>query len=319
MLAKTSKLSFLLALLSIFLLQSCSQNPVRRRSTGYTKSKKSKYSKPKTNIFFSPIKKKVALLTFFNESPFGKEDLAITATEELRRELSRTSDYIVDTEASVSFGRSKEIYAGGGVKLAQLTRKAKLSGINLVVYGRITSARVRQKTDEIGIVRKTKSYAESMLEVVVFDVHANKQIFSEKFDGNISDSSFTFFMSERDAELSYRTNLLRYSIKIAARRFIPRLVKLGNKLDWTGRVAKILGSKIYINAGRKSGLSMGDILRVLTEGSEIYDPESGALLGVSKGNVKGTLEIISFFGQDGAVAVLHSGGSVTEGDYVQLY
>ncbi len=320
MFARSSKLSIVITLISVFLFQSCMQNPVRRRSTGYTKSKRYRGgAKKKKNIFFSPIKKKVALLTFFNESPFGKEDLAITATEELRRELSRTSDYIVDAEASVSFGKSKEIYSGGGVKLAQLTRKAKLSGINLVVYGRITSARVRQKTDEIGVVRKTKSYAESMLEVVVFDVHANKQIFSERFDGNISDSSFKFFMSERDAELSFRTNLLRYSIKIAARRFIPRLVKLGNKLDWTGRVAKILGSKIYINAGRKSGLSMGDILRVLTEGTEIYDPESGALLGVSKGNVKGTLEIISFFGQDGAVAILHSGGSVTEGDYVQLY
>ena len=64
---------------------------------------------------------------------------------------------------------------------------------------------------------------------------------------------------------------------------------------------------------------MGDILKVMTEGQEIYDPESGALLGVSKGQVKGTLEVIDYFGPDGSVAILHSGGSVTEGDFVQLY
>ncbi len=64
---------------------------------------------------------------------------------------------------------------------------------------------------------------------------------------------------------------------------------------------------------------MGDVLRIMTEGTEIFDPESGALLGVSKGEVKGTLEIIDYFGPDGAVAILNSGGSVTEGDFVQLY
>ena len=291
--------------------------PIRRRGTSY--APRGQYGHTQNSPEFYPIKKKVALLPFYNESPFGKEDLAITATEEFRRELGRMRDFVVDPEAQSLFGTSKEIYAGGGMKLVQLTRKAKLSGVNLVIYGRITHAKVRQKTDEIGMVRKTKSYAESVVEVRVFDVHANKEIFSEKMDGNINDSAHKFFLSERDATLDYRRNLLRYSVRVAVRRFLPRINKLGAKLDWVGRVAKIIGSKIYVNAGRKSGITVGDILKVMTEGTEIFDPESGALIGISKGEVKGTLEIIDFFGPDGAVAILHSGGSVTEGDFVQLY
>lgn len=300
----------------MFIIQSCAPQPIRRRGTGYTK--RYKRNNPK-QLNFSPIRKKVALLPFYNESPFGKQDIAITATEEFRRELSRTRDFIIDPEASTMFGTSKEIYAGGGIKLAQLSRKAKLSGTNLVIFGRITHAKVRQKADEIGFVRKTKSYAESVVEIRVFDVHANKEIFSEKMDGNINDSSFRFFLSQREANTDYRRSLLRYSVKVAVRRFIPKVAKLGEKLDWTGRVAKIIGSKIYINAGRKSGINVGDVLRIMTEGTEIYDPESGALLGVSKGEIKGTLEVIDYFGPDGAVAILNSGGSVTEGDFVQLY
>ena len=303
----------------LLLLAACTSKPIRRRGTGYTKRNTNYYGKKPTNDLFSPIKKKVALLMLFNESPFGKNDLAVVATEELRREVAKTSDFVIDPEASSMFGSSKEVYAGGGLKLAQLSRKAKLAGVNLVLFGRITHARVRQKSDEIGFVRKTKSYAESVVELRVFDVLANKEIFIEKMDGNINDSSFRFFMSQRDAHVDYRRGLLRYSIKVAIRRFIPKLAKLGEKLDWTGRVAKIIGSKIYVNAGRKSGLNLGDILKVMTEGQEIYDPESGALLGVSKGEVKGTLEIVDYFGPDGAVAVLNSGGSVTEGDFVQLY
>jgi hypothetical protein len=303
----------------IFLFTACAGQPTRRRGNGYNKrSAPSLYQNKKSNLF-SPIKKKIALLKLFNESPFGKEDIAITATEELRREISRTRDFVVDPEAAALFGSSKEIYSGGGLKLAQLSRKAKLSGVNLVVFGRITHARVRQKADEIGFVRKTKSYAESVIEIRVFDVVANKEIFTDKMDGNINDSSFRFFMSERDAHIDYRRGLLRYSVKVAVRKFVPKLAKLGQKLDWTGRVARIIGSKIYVNAGRRSGLNVGDILKIMTEGQEIYDPESGALLGVSKGQVKGTLEVIDYFGPDGTVTILHSGGSVTEGDFVQLY
>jgi hypothetical protein len=241
------------------------------------------------------------------------------ATEEFRTELSKTRDYIIDRSGLSLFGTSKEIYSGGGIKLSQLSRKARLSGINLVIYGRIPKAKVRQRSDEVGLVRKTKSFAEATLELRIFDVHTNKEIFNEKELGNVNDDTFRFYMDDKEANLSYRQEILRYAVRVAARRFIPKVVKVGEKLDWTGRVAKILGNKIYLNAGRDAGLNIGDILKVVTEGSEIYDPETGAMIGMSKGVVKGTLEVVDFFGPDGSVAILHSGGSVTEGDFVQLY
>jgi hypothetical protein len=279
----------------------------------------SQASKVKSVSEFSPIKKKVALLSFYNESPMGGDDLAVTATEEFRRELARSREFLIDPEAESIFGNSKEIYAGGGIKLAQLARKAKMSGVNIVIFGRIKEARIRQKSDEIGFVRKIKSMAETIVEVKVYDVLTNKELFSDTMDGNISDDNLRFYQAESEENLSYRQELLRYSVKVASRKFVPRVVKLGSRLDWMGRVAKIIGTRIYINAGRSSGLNIGDILKVITEGQEIYDPESGAMIGMSQGEVKGTLEVVDYFGQDGAVCTLHSGGSVTEGDFVQLY
>ena len=108
-------------------------------------------------------------------------------------------------------------------------------------------------------------------------------------------------------------------MKVAVRKSVPKITKIGSRLDWMGRVAKIIGTRIYLNAGRSSGLNLGDIMKVITEGQEVYDPESGAMIGMSQGEVKGTLEVIDYFGPDGAICILHSGGSVTEGDFVQLY
>ena len=302
-----------------FILVACT-GPIHRRTPLDPGSRLSQPTGGRNNIKdFNPIRKKIALLSFFNEAPFGGDDLAVQATEEFRREISRSRDYLVDPSAAQIFGTSKEIYSGGGVKLAQLTRKAKMAGVNLVVFGRITDARIRQASDEIGFVRKTKALAETKVEIKVFDVVSSKELMSDTVDGSVHDDNFRFYVTEEEENLAYRQDLLRYSTRVAVRKFLPRLIQIGGKLDWTGRVAKIIGTKIYVNAGRDSGINIGDILKVITEGQDIYDPETGALIGVSKGDVKGTLEVSDYFGPDGAIAILHSGGSVTEGDFVQLY
>lgn len=268
---------------------------------------------------FNGVKKKAALLTFFNESPYGGQDLGVTATEELRKELSRTGEFVIDPMAKKLFGGSKEIYAGGGVQLVQLARKAKVAGLNFVIFGRVADARVREKNDEIGIVRETKSYAEGKVELRIFDVNSNKEIYSDTIRGYADDSNYRFFQQAKEERLTYRREILRYAVRVAVRKAIPRILEVSSKLDWVGRVARIIGNKIYINAGRNSGIQIGDVLKVITEGQEIYDPETGAMIGVSKGEVKGTIEVIDYFGPDGSTAILHSGGSVQEGDFVQLY
>ncbi len=298
-------------LLVLLFVQACA--PITRRRPINQANRLNRVSE------FSPIKKKIALLTFYNESPMGGEDLAIVATEEFRREVSKSREFLIDPDAESIFGSSKEIYAGGGVKLVQLARKAKMSGVNIVIFGRVKEARVRQKSDEIGFVRKVKSLAETIVEIKAYDVLANKELFTETVDGNISDDNLKFYQGETEDNLAYRQDLLRYSVKVAVRKMVPKVIKIGSRLDWMGRVAKIIGTRIYLNAGRSSGLNIGDIMKVITEGQEVYDPESGAMIGMSQGEVKGTLEVVDYFGADGAVCILHSGGSVTEGDFVQLY
>jgi ACT domain-containing protein len=302
--------SLILAL--VLAITSCAPNVVKRDDRG-----KSTRLTPRQS--FTGIKKKVALLPFFNESPYGGKDLAITATEELRKELNLTKQFIISPSSSKLFGSSKEVYSGGGVKLVQMSRKAKIEGVNFVIFGRVIEARIREKSDEIGIVRQTKAYTESKVEIRIFDVNSNKEIFTETLKGYADDSSFRFFAVDRESKLTYRRDLLRYVVKVAVRRAIPKMMALAQKLEWVGRVAKIIGTKIYINAGRGSGINIGDILKVITEGVEIFDPETGALIGVSKGDVKGTIEIIDYVGPDASIAILHSGGSVHEGDFVQLY
>ena len=268
---------------------------------------------------FIGVKKKIALLTFANEAPYGGQDLGVIATEELRRELLKTGEFIVDPMASKIFGSSKRIFASGGIKLVQFTQKAKANGINLVIFGRIKEARIRQKTDEIGLIRETKSYTESKIEVRVFNINVGKESYVDTITGYADNRTYRFFMDDKESVLNERQELLRYGVKVAVKKAVPSIVKVSAQVDWTGRVAKIVGNKIYINAGRKSGIQINDILKVLTQGEDIFDPDTGAFIGASKGEIKGTVEVIDYFGPNGSIAILHSGGLVVEGDFVQLY
>ena len=124
-----SKITSAFLCLFLFLSACSSKGPVKRNRRGRPTSR--------YDSRFVVVKKKVALLPFFNESPYGGEDLGITATEEMRKELMRTGEFVIEPSSYKLFGRSKEIYAGGGTKLVQLSRKAKLEGINFVLFGRI--------------------------------------------------------------------------------------------------------------------------------------------------------------------------------------
>jgi hypothetical protein len=71
--------------------------------------------------------------------------------------------------------------------------------------------------------------------------------------------------------------------------------------------------------GKVSGLQVGDILKVSEDGEDVYDPQTGNYIGGVPGRLKGTLEVISYFGQDGSIAVIHSGSGFKENDKIELY
>ena len=116
-----------------------------------------------------------------------------------------------------------------------------------------------------------------------------------------------------------REELAKEALYQAAQKLIPDAVLALEKMEWQGRIAKVAGNKVYINAGKASGILAGDILKVLSTGEDIIDPVTKSFLGHSEGFLKGTLEVSDFIGTDSAMATVHTGGNFQEGDVVRLY
>jgi hypothetical protein len=89
-------------------------------------------------------------------------------------------------------------------------------------------------------------------------------------------------------------------------------------LDWHTRVASTEQGKIFINAGRLSGLEKGDTLEVYSPGEQIIDAATKVPLGKVKGEYRGEVEVAELFGVDAAWARARKGDGFSPTDLVYL-
>lgn len=263
-------------------------------------------------------RKRVLVLNFWNDTPVTQTDFGMMAADVLRKSLATGQKVVLPTDVKSEFN-TEDFVQGQHVRVAQLVREGRKLGIAVLVIGRVVKITFRQRGDDVGLFRQKQSLASVEVEVKVFDVQGGRELIATSQSGEASANALAVIDGSDLESITYRTDLTKVALHEAMAKVAPEVLKSVEKLAWQGRIAKLIGPKIYINAGRMSGLLSGDILRVLNPGEEIYDPITGALLGKSSGTLKGTLEVVDFIGTDAAVAETHTGGNFREGDLVQLY
>ena len=263
-------------------------------------------------------KKKVAVFSFWNDTPVFFRGIESFTGNELKRLLFATQRVIISRDAQSQI-ETKDLVSGGNIKVAQLIREARRMGVSVAVVGRIGRIVFRQQGEEVGLFRRSESRAAVDVEVKVFDVNGGREISAFGRSGESNSSALSAFEEADLSSPQYRQELTQLALRDALNRVAPQILRVVEKMAWRGAVAKIIGNKIYLSSGRKSGLVAGDILKVLTPGKDVYEPSSGAYLGRTKGELKGTLEVIDFLGEDSAVSVIHTGGNFQQGDTVRLY
>lgn len=311
-------------ILAVFGLLSCQRSPAYRQDQGFYKPDEESYysNKKKTPVkrveSLGQPRKRVVVFNFWNDTPVRDAEVGEFTADELRRGLHLTQRMILPTDVHTDLATS-DFIQGEKVKVAQLIREGRRMGVAVLVIGRIAKIAFRQRGDDVGLLRQKQSFAAVNVEIKVFDVAAGREIAAVARSGESSSNALVAFEHGEMESSKFRAELTRLAMREATAHLVPDVIKAIEKMTWQGHVAKVSGNKIYVNAGRASGLVSGDILRVMAQGDDVYDPSTGAFLGRAQGQMKGTLEVVDFLGTDGAITELHTGGNVQEGDVVQLY
>lgn len=265
------------------------------------------------------LRSRILVLPFLSDnetSPGTLDELRSAFT----KELFRTKQFVVVSPSDLNQDPKKLMTDKNEYDLQQIARIAAGQGITAVIEGKVISVEAKRLGDSVGVFRESKARVNAEVRVRIFGGRSGREMFHEQKMASVEATSTKMaFGDQPQGSVREDNELIRQGLRKGFFSIMPNFTRAMEKLSWEGRVAMINGERVYINAGRLSGLQMGDILKVTEEGDEVYDPETGRFIGLAPGRMKGTVEVIGYFGKDGAIAIIHSGSGFRENDRLELY
>jgi len=133
---------------------------------------------------------------------------------------------------------------------------------------------------------------------------------------NAFEESNPIFATEEKGEFSRDKTKLK-AIQLAIEGLTGNIITEINHMGWYSRIAKIDGDRVYLNAGRLTGLKVGDLM-------DVYGPGGGKIeqiveipKGPFEGQRKGQIRVSQLFGTDAAMARITNGGNFALSDVVR--
>lgn len=268
-------------------------------------------------VFTHGPKKRVAVVDFVNKSDFGAERLGKGAADILTTELVKSDRFIVvEREKMERLLEEQGLALSGVVDEATAAQTGRILGLNAIITGAISQFGTKIEGQNLGIFQRKRQTAECVVDVRVIDVTTGQILLAESGRGEVQVASGQFL--GLGTQKGFDETLPGKALRAAITELMSGIVGQIEQVEWMGRIAAIRDGKIYINAGDKTGLEVGDRLSVRDRGEEITDPATGIVIGTTVGKQKGILEVTEYFGADGSIAKVISGSGFSSGDVVQL-
>ncbi len=266
------------------------------------------------------LKKRILVLPFVNLSAYKSDVFADEARAYFLSELSKADETVNMDARQVGIDDISVYKQGSNYKIEELSKRLRNSGIHAIVIGTVKDLRTGKRGDSVGLFRKVQAEVKAVVELQVIAARSGQVMTTESGSADMAETQTRVAeKSFKDADLRDSPETVKYVVQLAFEKTIPGLLSSLQKFSWEGRVALVKGERVYLNAGRLSGLQLGDILRIVEMQEEVFDPETSRFLGNIKGRMKGTVEVVSYFGEDGAVTQIHSGSGFKENDLVEFY
>jgi hypothetical protein len=264
---------------------------------------------PSLPFFQLGFKKKVAILDFENKTTYKDEQIGEMVAKKLSDKLE-SSQRIVTVDSTVV----SEMLRREGVKFETLTdppamKQARQTlGIQAFVFGTVhdlslLSSKVSETSEEEATSATLK------LEIRLIDASTGNLL--KTFIGRSP-----IFGTRETGENSKSKAVLK-AIELSLDDIFDGFLRQLDLLEWTTTVAKVEGDSLYLNAGKSSGLRIGDTLEVFEPGKEIIHPVTHFSLGWTTGQLKGVTRVTDLFGVDAAIGKVVQGHGFSPDDVVK--
>jgi len=266
-------------------------------------------SSPSLPIFQVGFRKKVAILDFENNTTYKEEKIGEAVAKKLSDKLEATQRVVALDKTVVSEMLNRE-----GLRFERLSDSAAMKrahrylGIQAFALGTVTdvsllSSKASETADE------EVAFATSKVEIRLIDASTGNLL--KTFIGRSP-----IFGTKESGEHSRGKAVLK-AIDFGLDDILDSFLRQLDLLDWTTTIARIDGENIYLNAGKLSGIRLGDTLEVFEPGKEIFHPTTNISLRWTTGRLKGAVRVTDLFGVDAAIAKSVQGSGFSSDDVVR--
>jgi curli biogenesis system outer membrane secretion channel CsgG len=271
---------------------------------------------PARQVTHKGPKLRVGVVDFVNKSSYGAGRLGTSASDILTTELFKTGAFIVVERAQLRRVLGEQSLGQTGVVNPETAAQAgKVLGLNALVTGSISQFGVSTGGADYGIYKQKVQTAKCAVDVRVVDATTGQLLFADSGKGEFERKAQEILGMGTRA--GYDETLGQEALRSAITKFMDNLVQKLQSVEWSGAVAMVSGTDVYINAGRDVGLNPGDVLMVQTLGKEIIDPQTKVVLGRTRGAVKAEL-MVTEIEERFTIAKVRSGTGIQVGDMVRI-
>jgi hypothetical protein len=245
------------------------------------------------------LKKKVLIAYFDDRSAEGEEVFGDWVAEKLMKEVNRRTLQILFTD----YQMVKEFFEKNGTDLKTLQTSKGLQYLN-EVFG-VHALVVGELSGPYVFTTKTTKDREGTTSAIIKIDMRLVDTFTGKTLKNLSAHNPVIAAKEKGTFSEEKAKVKAIDVTIA--NLGRSLAKELDGLDWFCRIAKVEGEEVYVNAGRLTGLQVGDMM-------EVFRPSGSG----GSGEVKGKVRISAFFGLDASMGRLVQGKDLDVNDILKL-
>lgn len=264
-------------------------------------------------------KLRVGVVNFLNKTPSRVLGIGEAASDILGTILQKTGRFIVIPQQDIeSILGQQRMGATGAINPDTAAKMGQILGLNAIVTGAVTAYSEAEEGSDYLITKSKKQIARVTVDYRIVDTTTGVQLMADSGAGIYEKKvSTTLGMGGR---AGYDSDLRDGALRDALTKAMVNMMKQLESQPWKGKIAKVAGTKLYINAGKRTGLKVGDKLDVYRVGEDIIDPDTKMKLGTTEDRVGQVLIQQNDIGDkaDMSVAIITSGMGFKAGDIVKF-
>jgi len=309
----------MLALSGALVMSSCSPTMSGAVKDDTTLTDTSKQLKTSSDVSeYKGPKLRVGVVNFQNKTPSRVLGIGEAAADILGTILQKTERFIVIPQQDIeSILGQQRLGATGAINPDTAAKMGQILGLNAIVTGAITAYSETEEGYDYLVSKGKKQIARVTVDYRIVDTTTGVQIMADSGAGIYEKKVGSVLGMGTKAD--YDTDLRDGALRDALAKAMVNMMGHLESQPWKGKIAKVAGSKVYINAGKRTGLKNGDRLDVYRVGEDIIDPDTHQKLGTTEDRVGQVLVQQNDLGDkaDMSVAVTTSGMGFKQGDVVK--